>query len=344
MKAERIPIIILNWNGLSDTIECLTSVLLIKNMPIEIILVDNGSTKAEQEKLQYLYGDHNDITLILNKENRGFARGTDDIVKEIMQRDEVPEFIALLNNDTVVVDSWIKSLVDTAKEHKADIISSKMVNYYDRRLIDNLGHFMLNTGEILPYGHRQEKEKFKEVIENVGACGGAVLYRTSMLEDIGFFDLYFITGYEDAELGLRARLLGYKCILDPNAIVYHKVSRSINKIKNDAYMQHIQTNIFYTYIKLMPKGFLIRNAPFVLAKYMIWFLFGLVTLQLKLIRLHAKTLQLFVLKDLRIAKENRRKFYSKFEERLKQFPNNELNVKFFFWTDIRRLMFHIIPR
>lgn len=344
MKTSRIPIIILNWNGLSDTIECLDSVLCINNIPIEIILVDNGSSKDQQEKLQYLYGEHEDITLILNKENRGFARGNDDIVKEIMQRDEVPEFIALLNNDTVVVDNWIKSLVDTAQKHNADIISSKMVNYYDRRLIDNLGHFMLNTGEILPYGHRQEKEKFTEVIENVGACGGAVLYRTSMLKEIGFFDLYFITGYEDAELGLRARLLGYKCILDPNAVVYHKVSRSINKIKNDAYMQHIQTNIFYTYIKLMPKWFLIRNAPFVLAKYMIWFLFGLFTLQLKLIRLHAKTLQLFVSKDLRIARENRQKFHTKFEDRLELSSSNDLNVKFFFWTDIRRLMFHIIPR
>ena len=187
MKAQRIPIIILNWNGLSDTIECLDSVLCIKNIPIEIILIDNGSAKVEQEKLQFLYGGHEDVTLILNNENRGFARGNDDIVKEIMQRDEVPEFIALLNNDTVVIDNWIKSLVDTALEYNADIISSKMVNYYDRRLIDNLGHFMLNTGEILPYGHRQEKEKFTDVIENVGACGGAVLYRTSMLKEIGFF-------------------------------------------------------------------------------------------------------------------------------------------------------------
>lgn len=344
MKATRTPIIILNWNGLSDTIECIDSVLCIQNIPIEIILVDNGSAQEEQEKLQELYGEHEDITLILNNENRGFARGNDDIVKEIMQREYVPEFIALLNNDTVVVDNWIKSLVDTANKYGADIISSKMVNYYDRRLIDNLGHFMLNTGEILPYGHRQEKEKFTEVIENVGACGGAVLYRTCMLKEIGFFDLYFITGYEDAELGLRARLLGYKCILDPSAIVYHKVSRSINKIKNDAYMQHIQTNIFYTYIKLMPRWFLLRNAPFVLAKYMIWFFFGLFTLQLRLIRLHAKTLQLFISKDLKIARENRKKFYSEFEERLALFSSRELKVKFFFWTDIRRLMFHIIPR
>ncbi len=344
MSEIPIPIIILNWNGLEDTIECMTSILCIDNIPIEIILVDNGSKAEEQKSLTELYGQHPEINLVLNDKNKGFTLGNDDIVQQILRREEVPPYIALLNNDTVVVTDWIKSLVETAEEYKGDIISSKMVNYYDRRVIDNLGHFMLNTGEILPYGHRDKKENYNEVLENLGACGGAVLYRTSMIQEIGFFDLYFDTGYEDAELGLRAKLLGYNCIMDPKAVVYHKVSRSINKIRDDAYLQHIQTNIFYTYLKLMPRSFLLVNMVFVIAKYFMWFVFGVFTLQLKLIRLHTKTLYLFFKQDLKLAREGRSVFYGRFKKRIEQVDMSKLDIRFFFITDIKRLLFHINAR
>jgi len=338
-----IPIIILNWNGLNDTIECIRSLLAMNPFPIEIILVDNGSRRDVKKEVSRLYQDHPDVTLIVNETNKGFTRGNYDIVEEILNRNEVPEYIALLNNDTAVTPNWIESLVTSARENSADVISSKMVNYYDRRKIDNLGHFMLNTGEILPLGHRQSKELFNDVFENLGACGGAALYRTSMIREIGFFDLYFDTGYEDAEYGLRAKILGFKCVFEPTAIVYHKVSRSINKIRNDQYLQHIQMNIFYTYIKLMPKSFLISNVIFVFLKYVIWFLFGLFTFQFKLLKLHTETLYLYFKEDFRKALKNRKEFYSAYGDRINS-RTGSLKVKFFFLTDIRRLMFHVFPR
>lgn len=339
----KIPIIILNWNGINDTNECMNSLVDMEDYPCEIILVDNGSKKEERDVLVELYTDHPKINLVLNDSNKGFTLGNYDIVKDILNREEVPPFIVLLNNDTVVSPSWINSIVSSAITNDADIVSSKMINYYDRRRIDNIGHFMLNTGEILPLGHGRKKEIYSESIENLGACGGAALYRTSMIQEIGFFDLYFDTGYEDAEFGLRAKLLGYKCIFEPSAVVYHKVSRSINKIKNDAYLQHIQTNIFYTYIKLMPKRFLLNNIVFVLSKYMIWFIFGLATFQFKLLKLHSSTLSKYIRTDLKRALIERKNFYDQYKDHIDVGESVLGHTKFFFITDIKRLIFHLFP-
>lgn len=344
MAPIKIPIIILNWNGLGDTIECMESLLQMDEYPSEIILVDNGSQKDVRDKLCELYKDHPKINLRLNDTNKGFTLGNYEVVKEIMERKDVPPYIVLLNNDTVVSPSWIKELVENAKLNNADILSSKMINYYDRRRIDNLGHFMLNTGEILPLAHGKHKDKFEETFENLGACGGAALYSSKMINEIGFFDLYFDTGYEDAEFGLRAKLLGYKCSFEPKAIVYHKVSRSINKIKDDAYLQHIQTNIFYTYIKLMPKNFLAKNAFFVLSKYFIWFLFGLATFQFKLLRLHSSTLYNYIMEDLKKALDARNMFYTKNKGKIKDNGKFFGHTKFFLFTDVKRLMFHLFQQ
>jgi len=339
----RIPIIILNWNGLSDTIECMQSLRHLDPSSYEVILIDNGSSLDEQQELTSLYNKSNLITLVFNDYNKGFTDGNKDMVDEIIKNDNPPQYIALLNNDTVIHPNWINELITCANTEKADIVSSKMINYYDRRIIDNLGHFMLNTGEILPLGHGRPINNYNEMFENIGACGGAVLYRTQMIKEIGFFDPYFNTGYEDAEFGLRAHLLGYKCIFCPSAIVYHKVSRSIKKIRDNSYLQKIQRNIFYTYVKLMPKKFLLFNSVFLLLKYLIWFVFGFLTLQWKLIKLHGSALLSFIRSDLSKALESRRDFYTTNGKKIRY--SNSLNgpTKFFAVTDFKRILFKLRP-
>jgi GT2 family glycosyltransferase len=333
-----IPIIILNWKGLEDTIECMKSVLGMDYMPHEVILVDNGSGPEEQRELMRLYGDEPDVTIVLNDENKGFTRGNADIVSDILKRDWVPEYVVLLNNDTVIAPDWLVNLATSATSNNADVVSSKMINYYDRSKIDNVGHLMLNTGEILPIGHDEPVENYYESFENMGACGGAVLYRISMIEEMGFFDPHFNTGYEDAEFGLRATLLGYKCIFEPSAKVFHKISRSINKIKNDAFLQRIQTNIFYTYVKLMPLKFLLINTSFALFKYVLLLLIGILTLRFKLLMLHSKTIYRFFSFDLKEALQKRRLFYKKFKNQI-HYKNSYMKpAQFFVFHDFKRLV------
>lgn len=300
-----IPIIILNWNGIEDTRECMTSVLNTKGIAFHVFLIDNNSDNKEGELLRKEYDQLPNVSVIINKENYGFTKGNNRIIQKILQHDDYTH-IALLNNDTVVTPFWLYHLYTSASNHNADMVASKMINYYDRSIMDNAGHFMLNTAEILPIGHAKPIEEYKTTFDNLGACGGGALYSTKLIRAIGLFDEFFDTGYEDAEYGLRANKLGYKSIFAPKAVLFHKVSRSIKKIRNDAYFIQIQRNIFYTYFKLIPIRYILLNTPFITAKYLFLFLGAIITLKFKLIKLHLKTIWLFFSKDLASALNSRK--------------------------------------
>lgn len=294
-----IPIIILNWNGTEDTIECIEALEKQTYQNFIVFLVDNNSETDQRSKLKELYTNHPKVKLILNTENLGFSKGNNEVIKQLLK--ENYKYVVLLNNDTKVDTKWLESLVNT----KADMVSSKMANYFNPKQMDNAGHIMLNTGEILPLGTREPSENYTQVMQNFGACAGAALYSTKMLKEIGIFDNYFKTGYEDAELGVRAVLTGYKSVYQPDAIVLHKGSVSINKVRDLEYGINVQKNIYYTFLKLMPWSLIILNLPFIILKIITISLIGLLTGRISLIKVQLGALKR-IWNDWGIIKEKRK--------------------------------------
>jgi len=177
-----------------------------------------------------------------------------------------PEFVSLLNNDAVPEPGWLAALVTKAESSGAGAVASKMIRHDNRDRLDNAGHVFLNTGEILPRGAGQSPDDYIKPASVAGVCGGACLLRSSMLDDIGMFDEFFSTGYEDAELGLRALLAGYEQIFAPKAVVRHRIGASIDKIRDLSYAVQLQVNINYTYVKLVPWPVAVWNLPWILLK------------------------------------------------------------------------------
>jgi len=266
-----IPVIILNWNGSIDTIQSVSSIKQQSINNYHIFLIDNNSETSDIENLRKKIPINDQITFIQNELNLGFARAHNRIFKKILSETDA-EFIALLNNDAFAKPDWLEKLLNCAQKYNAGMVSSKMLFHERPHLINNLGHKFLNTGEILPIAWEQPANSHNEVTENAGASGGACLYSTKMLKEIGLFDEYFVTGYEDAELGLRAMLAGYKLMYEPKAIVTHRVGASINKVRDYKYALKLQLDLLYTYFKLMPTGTIIANMPFVLIRTIILFL------------------------------------------------------------------------
>ncbi len=326
-----VPIIILNWNGFADTIECMESIRLTDGINYHIFLVDNNSDQDQGLLLKQIFEPDPRVTVILNDQNLGFTTGNNIVIQQLLNNKEY-KYVVLLNNDTVVSPTWLKALVTCAEKNGSDIVSSKMIDYYDRSIMDNAGHYMLNTGEILPLGHRQPISNYNFPFENLGGCGGAVLYSAPMLRTIGVFDDFFDTGYEDAEFGLRAKLCGYKCLYAPDAVVYHKVSRSIKKIRDNDYFIRVQRNILYTYVKLMPDRFLALHMFWIGFKYILFGILGILLLRLKMLKHHIRTLNRFFRYDFRAARKARSAFYCTFNIKY-QNPTN-----FFLKTDLKRLI------
>ena len=304
----KVPVIIINWNGYHDTVECLNSVLKTEDVGFMIYLVDNGSENDEASRLITDFENEHRIIVWQFSENLGFAKANNVVLEELIHTQH--PYVALLNNDTIVDPQWLVQMIRTADEMNAQMVSAKLINYYNRDQIDNLGHQMLNTGEIIPLAHQEVASRFVRPAHNFGSCAGAALYSIDMLKSIGIFDPFFSTGYEDAELGARAILAGYKSTFAPGAIVYHKMGSSVRKVFNQEYALMIQIAIWYTYFKLMPRGVIIASLPFIVLKQFILSIVNIMFGRINYLKIQWNALYLTGTKHRKLIWSNRRRFFN----------------------------------
>jgi GT2 family glycosyltransferase len=259
---NKIIIIILNWNGWEDTIECLESVYQINYPNYEVILVDNNSQDDSIKKirehfsnktnlksqikdlniklLEYEEKTFNSINrdekrldqkliILKNSKNYGYAKGN-NIGMKIALKIFYPDYILLLNNDTIVDKNFLKELINATKnQEKVGIFAPKILNANNRHVLDSTGH-IISWGRVVDRGSKKiDKNQYDNRIEVIGAKGAACLYKREMLESIGLFREDLVTQYEDAEFSWRAYINSWKAIYVPQSIVYHKIGRSIKK-------------------------------------------------------------------------------------------------------------------
>lgn len=267
MQQLPVPVIVLNWNGVDDTVACIEHLLASEGVDFRVILVDNGSDGDDYKQLTVRYATNPLVDLRRNPENLGFARGMNRILAGLLElAPERPRYVALLNNDAFPETGWLAALVEMAETTGAGAVASCMLRHDNPEILDNAGHVFLNTGEVLPRGSAEPAQDYGESAEVEGSCGGACLLRLDMLGDIGLFDEFYSTGYEDAELGLRAWLAGYRQVYQPAARIRHKVGASIDKIRDLDYAVTLQVNIHFAYFKLMPAAVIAWNLPWILLK------------------------------------------------------------------------------
>ena len=322
-----IPIIIVNWNGYEDTVECVDSVFLSLDTDYHLHIIDNNSNNNEGPRLSKLYLADERVTVHLFEENYGFTGAHIRIWQDVLRHEDY-RYLFLLNNDTTVDQKWLGNLMSFVEQKKCHIVSTKMIQYFDPELMDNAGHMMLNTGEILPIGHGESIDLYNESFKNLGACGGAVLYSTEMIHKIGFFDPHFSTGYEDAELGVRAAVAGYECWYCPEAIIYHKGGQSIKKIFNEDYSVSIFSHILYSYFKNLKWSDILINTPFLLSRFVIIMFIDVLCRRWSYLRVLYRAIgQTYAL---------RKKIRSKRAAITYRRGSILGQMKFFLWTDIKR--------
>src|SRR3972149_8894642 len=118
---KKVFIIVLNWNGYRDTVDCLRSIEKCSYTAYEVVVVDNGSTDGSVERLKK---DFKDVVYIENKENLGYTGGNNVGIKYAMDRRG--EFIWLLNNDTLIESDSLDILIRAAKDNPyAGVLSPK---------------------------------------------------------------------------------------------------------------------------------------------------------------------------------------------------------------------------
>jgi GT2 family glycosyltransferase len=262
-----VSVIVVNWNGMGTIQECLDSLLNQSYPSVEIIVVDNYSEDGSYEKAVSRYGEK--ITWIRNAKNEGFAKGNN-----IGIRASKGEYILLLNNDAWADREWIGYLVAAAsRDHQTGMAASRIYMADDKGLLDNTGHTLNPDG--LSWGRgRMEKEagQFDQEEEVVFPSGCAALYKKEMLDEIGLFDERFFAYCEDTDLGLRARLYGWRCLYAPKAIVYHHFSRSTSGASSfKAFL--VERNRRWVMMKNYPLSYFLASLWFTLKRHM-WQFYG----------------------------------------------------------------------
>ena len=247
---------VVNWNRRVLLRACLESLARQSDAEFETIVVDNGSTDGSAEVAEGEFG----ARVIRNTENRGFCAANNQGIAAARG-----EFIALLNNDAEAEPGWLAEM-RRACASRADIgmAACKVLRWDEPQHIDKAGHLIFPDGQNRGRGSGAlDGGQFDCEEEVLWPDGCAAIYRRAMLEEIGGFDEDFFAYGDDAELGLRARLAGWKCLYTPRAVVRHHRGATMGKGSAER-LALIERNRVLLVLKLFPWSLLWLN-PFYFA-------------------------------------------------------------------------------
>jgi GT2 family glycosyltransferase len=248
--APLLSVIIPNWNGKKFLAECIDSLKEQTFPDFEVILVDNGSTDGSVEFVEERYG--NFVRIIRNSRNLGFTGGNNTGIRAAKG-----EFLVLLNNDTRVEPTWLEGLTEAiGRDPRVGMWASKVCSYSQRNRIEAVGELAYWDGLNRARGQYErdsgQYDKGEEIFFPPG-CGG--MFRKAVFDEIGLFDEDFFAYGDDAEIGIRARLAGWKCYYVPKAVLYHKNSGSTGQYSPFKAF-YVERNRFWITIKYFPLSLL----------------------------------------------------------------------------------------
>lgn len=271
---KKTTIVIPNCNGEKFLKTCLDS-LLAQDIPAteyDIIIVDNGSVDGSRELIETYRSKtmgRPRVTLIPLDTNTGFCHA----VNVGIEAAETP-YVLLLNNDTKAAPHFVSALT-LAMENRPEAfsVSASMRMWDAPDLLDDAGDRYCVLGWAYARGKGKPASRYACPVEIFSACGGAAIYRKSVLHEIGLFDEGHFAYLEDLDIGYRARLHGYRSYYEPAAEVIHYGSAFTGSRYNEKKTVLAAANSVYVIAKNMPFLQIVWNLPFLLLGFVVKFLF-----------------------------------------------------------------------
>jgi GT2 family glycosyltransferase len=242
MTAPLVYVIVLNWNGLEDTIACLESCRLISHDNVRLLVVDNGSSDGSEAALRERFPD---VELIQTGKNLGFTGGNNVGMRHALERGA--DDVILLNNDTIVDPAFVTELVRAARADAAAGMLVSKIYYHDAPDVLWYAGATFNSwlGHGVHRGHGERDEgQFDRVEETPRPTGCAVMVTRELCVRVGLLSDDYFCYCEDLDWGLRARRAGFKVIYVPGSRVWHKVSRSTGGRRSAASLYYVVRNMF----------------------------------------------------------------------------------------------------
>lgn len=225
MVSPSVVIIILNWNGLDDTLDCIESLRQLDYKCCEIVVVDNGSTDGSVPTLRQRFPE---VGLIEMNENLGYTGGNNVGLRYALARGA--DYALLLNNDTEVAPDFLRRLVEAAESDPIIGMAGATIYYHERPdVIWSAGgaiDWHRGSTRMIGLNERDEGQFGTEprAVDFITGC--AMLVRRTLMEQVGLLDERFFAYYEETEWCARATRAGYRIVHVPLARMWHKISPS----------------------------------------------------------------------------------------------------------------------
>lgn len=240
-----VSVILLNYAGYEDTKACVVSLMETAYPKLQIIIVDNYSSEEERNRLKSDSQLNRDTIIIYHPENQGFSSGNNVGIRYALDEENTfcPEYILLLNNDTVVEKDFLRIMVEDAEqESKKTAIFTGCIAFFSEpeKYWYAGGRYDRKIGKafMLPV------QPIKEPAYVNFSTGCLMLIRAEYLREFGGLDESFFMYGEDVDYCLRAVDKGYQIRYIPDAKIYHKVSRSMGQRNDRAQYYLIRNNLY----------------------------------------------------------------------------------------------------
>lgn len=229
MKLPLVGIILVNYNGAEDTIECIKSLGKINYLNYKIVIIDNDSYNDDYLNLkEYIDSYRNNINLIKAQKNLGFAGGNNIGIEYAINKLNC-DYVLLLNNDTMVDEYFLNTLVDKIEEDSDIGVAGAKIYYYPEKnkiwyaggKIDWRKFTSIHFGE-----KKEDLGEYNDDIEVDFITGCVMLIKKEVLNKVGYLPEEFFMYYEDFDFCIKVRQAGFKMIYVSQSKVYHKISSS----------------------------------------------------------------------------------------------------------------------
>lgn len=219
--SPRVFIIVLNWNGRDDTLECLRSLQKLDYPDFEAVVVDNGSTDGSEDAIRSSFPS---VRFIQTGNNLGYAGGNNVGIRFALSQGA--EYVWLLNNDTTVDPKALTALVEISKSDPRIAFVGSKIYFYDKPDIIWCagGTIDLDNGGRTdhPGFCQQDKGQFDRISDVGYVSGCSLLASRAAIDAIGFIPEEYFLYFEETDWNLAAQKKGYRTVIAPASRVWHK--------------------------------------------------------------------------------------------------------------------------
>lgn len=239
-----VVVVVVNWNGASQSRRCLRSLQKLDYANVEVCLVDNGSTDGSGLQLASEFSEVNVLAL---ESNLGYAGGCNAGIK--WAQESGGEYVWLLNNDTTVDSSTLRALVTRGQElcsaGTTAILAPKILFAAEPTKIWSAGGSLrwpwLERHHV-GMGEEDSSRRMPELIEWASGC--SLFFPTSVAGTVGPLDERYFLYLEDVDWCLRARRRGIPIWFVPEARLWHSVSQSMKKVDSRDLRYYVTRNYY----------------------------------------------------------------------------------------------------